>query len=98
MPTPAFPSADAGRDGLSVLGMGPKAGRARKIGRTAIWPVFDYSMGSFEGQERTHVDTKPGDAAKYSRIYGYVASLGPTPSVNTHTGFRIEIVFKMQYL
>ena len=44
--------------------------------------------------KNTHVGIEPGDIPAFSRIYGYVASLGPSPSDNTTTGYRVEIVFK----
>ena len=46
----------------------------------------------------TVIDAHADDSPAFGRIYGYVANFEPSPSENTKTGYRIEVIFKMPYL
>ena len=75
---------------------GPRADSPGKLD-VPLSDRFSIAPRTVTKDKNAHADIEPGDAPAFSRIYGYVASLDPSPSDNTPTGYRIEIVFKFPF-
>ena len=67
-----------------------------------IPPTDDFTITPWAvtKHKNTQVDIRPGDSPAFNRIYGYVASFGPSPSGNmpNSEGYRVEVVSKLPFL